>query len=67
VEMLYKFAKTHLPQILPRRLFIEIFVNRFLGRNRKRRKVDLNDVEDKLESLINRVGEKVYNLSLAFI
>lgn len=28
------------------------------GRNRKRRKVDLNDVEDKLESLINRVGEK---------
>ena len=37
---------------------------KFLGRNRKRRKVDLNVVEDKLESLISRVGEKVRGTSV---
>lgn len=29
------------------------------SRNRKMRKVDMNDFEDKLESLITKVGEKV--------
>lgn len=34
----------------------------FTGRNKKRRKVE--DIEDRLESLITRVGEKVNNYKL---
>ena len=47
---------------LARYSVILMFFNKILGRNRKRRKIDPNDVEDKLESLISKVGEKVIRI-----
>ena len=39
-----------------------VFLNFLGGRSRKRRRTDNVDIEDRLESLITRVGEKVTTL-----